>query len=603
MDIEYASNCCVNACRCRGHVLNVVCGKTAVSTPTIRMYYDQTIQIVRVLECRVEHRNDPDDFEFRTRTDLAMWTAAIFLAGLTAATGIPNPHKITSLPNYADSKSINFDQYAGFISLPSNSQKMFYWLTESESSPSSDPLVLWLNGGPGCSSLGGFFAELGPFVVESDLTVKRNPYAWNRKANMIFLESPAGVGFSQPKPNDTDLNDDITATHTYEFLMQFYAMYPTYVNRPFYVMGESYAGMYVPHLVAKLVASPIAHVNLTGFALGNPLTDQTIDGNAQMDYMYSHGLISIESYETLQAVCPPQIMWQCLYQKPNCTVACAAAVMEATFSADVNAFDGYYIQGDKCLLEDNQIGTLKSHGIRPNTHRGMIGPCTEKFAQAYLNLPSVQQAIHAITSTEAVPWLSCVLLNYTMTMSALPKYPPILKAGVRALIYSGDSDAVINFIGTQRWITKKGLNLTVVDPWKAWFGPDKQLAGYTERYTNLTFMTVKGGGHMVPSTRPLHALYMIECFLYGNNACANFSYPKDALEYLSGADLSADPSLKSETILPRVTPHHYLWFGIGLMGVVAIVFFVWRHYATHETKKDEVKYTELTAEAKPVYSQ
>ncbi|KAF0758026.1 hypothetical protein AaE_004069, partial [Aphanomyces astaci] len=119
-------------------------------------------------------------------------------------------HQITSLPGYNDAKPINFDQYAGHIPLPSNGQKMFYWLVESESNPSTDPLVLWLNGGPGCSSLTGFFAELGPFVVQSDLSVKRNPYAWNRKANVMFLESPAGVGFSQ-SVNGTEYNDDFTA--------------------------------------------------------------------------------------------------------------------------------------------------------------------------------------------------------------------------------------------------------------------------------------------------------------------------------------------------------------------------------------------------------
>ncbi|OQR86765.1 serine protease family S10, partial [Achlya hypogyna] len=119
--------------------------------------------------------------------------AAALAVAVTAA--VPE-HKITELPGAVD--AIPFDQYAGHLQLQSNGQKMFYWLVESEESPATDPLVLWLNGGPGCSSLGGFFTELGPFVVNSDLTLTRNPYAWNRKANVVFLESPAGVGFSTP---------------------------------------------------------------------------------------------------------------------------------------------------------------------------------------------------------------------------------------------------------------------------------------------------------------------------------------------------------------------------------------------------------------------
>ncbi|RHZ24317.1 hypothetical protein DYB37_010120, partial [Aphanomyces astaci] len=126
---------------------------------------------------------------------------AIFSLGLVAsyvaagvAPGSPD-HQIHDLPGYNDSTPIDFKHYAGRLPLPSSGQELFYWLVESQDDPATDPIVLWLNGGPGCSSLGGFFTELGPFVVQSDLTVKRNKYAWNRHANMVFLEAPAGVGF------------------------------------------------------------------------------------------------------------------------------------------------------------------------------------------------------------------------------------------------------------------------------------------------------------------------------------------------------------------------------------------------------------------------
>jgi len=89
-------------------------------------------------------------------------------------------------------------------------------------------------------------------------------------------------------------------------------------------------------------------------------------------------------------------------------------------------------------------------------------------------------------------------------------------------------------MGTERWIAVEGLKLNVIDGWKAWFGPDKQLAGYTQTYDGLVFKTVKGGGHMVAATRPLHALYMFECFIFGSKACSQFSYPKDVSEYLTG---------------------------------------------------------------------
>ncbi|RHZ31322.1 hypothetical protein DYB37_013521 [Aphanomyces astaci] len=500
-------------------------------------------------------------------------------------------HQITSLPNYNDAKPINFDQYAGHIPLPSNGQKMFYWLVESESKPSTDPLVLWLNGGPGCSSLTGFFAELGPFVVQSDLSVKRNPYAWNRKANVVFLESPAGVGFSQ-SVNDTVYNDDFTADRAYEFLEEFLALYPRYKNRDFYITGESYAGVYIPYLTYKLVQHPIAALNLVGYAIGNPFTDSKVDGTvylpsrpcgAKVDFFYSHGLISIESYRAVNSACPPDVLWQCTRSGPNCTASCRQAVDETVATADLESLNPYYIYGDVCLLKNGQAGALQGYNIRPNTHRGVV------------SCPTFVFSIHV--QGGHVDWTECTDLNYHRAPSALQKYPVILNAGLKGLIYSGDADSVVNFIGTQRWITSEGLKLPVQDKWKAWFGPDKQLAGYTERYTNLTFTTIKGAGHMVPATRPLHALYLFECFVYGEAACDSFAYPKDALEYLSGADLTAP--VTSSTSQANLV---YLWWALGGVAVVVVGVLGWRYVATQKTQKENVKYTELTSEVKPVYS-
>ncbi|RHY82637.1 hypothetical protein DYB28_001376 [Aphanomyces astaci] len=481
----------------------------------------------------------------------AMWSAAIGLASVLATAS----HKVKSLPHYNDAKPINFDQYAGHIPLPSNGQKMFYWLVESESNPSTDPLVLWLNGGPGCSSLNGFFVELGPFVVQSDLSVKRNPYAWNRKANMVFLDSPAGVGFSQPLLNASEYTDDVTTARSYEFLEQFLELYPQYKNRDFYITGESYAGMYIPFLVHKLVTDPVENLHLTGFAIGNPSTDQKLDGT----------------------------------------------LTPAELSIDFDEMTPYYIYGDICLLQANQTKALqhqKNHMIRPLTHRGTIGPCTDTFTTLYLNQPQVLDAIHASGGNS---WSVCnrnVSRRYTLSLSCLDKYPTILQAGLKGLIYSGDADAIVNFIGTQRWLTDDGLNLTVVEKWKAWFDPDNQLAGYTERYTNLTFKTVKGAGHMVPATRPLHALYLFECFVHGQVACDSFEYPKDPTEYLSGADLTAPTTSGQEDAAGVV-----VWWWLGIAAAVAVGMAVVVVVLKKTQKDKKLQYVQLNSgTAKPVYS-
>jgi serine carboxypeptidase-like clade 2 len=113
-------------------------------------------------------------------------------------------------------------------------RNMFFWLTESQNSPKTDPLILWLNGGPGCSSLGGLLSELGPFYPDTTgTTLKLNEFSWNTIANVIFLESPSGVGFSTSNnPLDYITGDYQTAQDSVDFLLQFIQIFPQYVGRP-----------------------------------------------------------------------------------------------------------------------------------------------------------------------------------------------------------------------------------------------------------------------------------------------------------------------------------------------------------------------------------
>lgn len=153
--------------------------------------------------------------------------------------------KITSLPGY-DGPIGN--QYSGYIEVdPSHgyvvqhtekltprSRNLHYWFVESQGNPATDPVVLWLNGGPGCSSLDGLLYEHGPFkfAKSKDIKLVPNPWSWTKSANVIYLEvcfchnvssnriqSPAGVGFSYSNdPSDYITNDPKTAADNYQFL-------------------------------------------------------------------------------------------------------------------------------------------------------------------------------------------------------------------------------------------------------------------------------------------------------------------------------------------------------------------------------------------------
>ncbi|RCN34598.1 serine carboxypeptidase [Ancylostoma caninum] len=149
----------------------------------------------------------------------------------------------------------NFKHYSGYLAA-SPGNYLHYWLTESQGSPKDDPLILWLNGGPGCSSLGGLFEELGPFHINSDgTTLFENVFSWNKVGNVLFMEAPRDVGFSYRASNvsDSNYNDDYTASDNVLALASFFAKFPEYKNRPFFITGESYGGVYVPTLTSALI--------------------------------------------------------------------------------------------------------------------------------------------------------------------------------------------------------------------------------------------------------------------------------------------------------------------------------------------------------------
>ncbi|RCN31543.1 serine carboxypeptidase [Ancylostoma caninum] len=117
------------------------------------------------------------------------------------------------------------------------------WFVESQNNPATDPVLVWLTGGPGCSGLSALLTEWGPFMVNPDgATLTANPYSWNKKASILTLEAPAGVGYSFATDGNIKTGDDQTASENWEALVAFFNQFPQYRNNDFYITGESYGG-------------------------------------------------------------------------------------------------------------------------------------------------------------------------------------------------------------------------------------------------------------------------------------------------------------------------------------------------------------------------
>jgi serine carboxypeptidase-like clade 1 len=222
-------------------------------------------------------------------------TMTLFCMALVMTWAVASPHEITHLPGLHD--GILSRQFGGYIDVnttDSGRRSLFYWVVHSERSFEDDPVILWLTGGPGCSSMDAFIYEHGPYTFHLDsdesVTLRENPYSWSKLATMIYVDSPAGAGLSYSESEaDYHTSDTKTIDDLARFLTGLMEEMPELSNKDLYLAGESYGGVYVPKLAHKILdmnkvkgSTSHAKFNLKGYLVGNPVTDDVIEGNTQV---------------------------------------------------------------------------------------------------------------------------------------------------------------------------------------------------------------------------------------------------------------------------------------------------------------------------------
>ncbi|OIT36033.1 serine carboxypeptidase-like 40 [Nicotiana attenuata] len=366
---------------------------------------------------------------------------------------------------------IKFQQYGGYVTVnESAGRALYYYFTEAENSKSL-PLLLWLNGA----------------------------------ANVLFLESPAGVGFSYTNTS-SDFNstgDKRTANDNVVFLLNWLERFPEYKNRDFYISGESYAGHYVPQLAhAILHLNKRANktlINLKGFIIGNAVINEDTDNVGMYEYFASHALISDQTFLDIQKYC-----YSDFYNEEKCNKAGAVS------DNNTDNLDIYNIYFPLC-----HDGNLTKYPKFPSTLQ--FDPCSDNYIYAYLNRRDVQEALHANVTNISYDWEACsdpLFYNWKDSpLTIIPLLEESLANGVRVWIFSGDTDGRVPVTSSKRSI--KAMDLTVDKPWRSWlYGGE--VGGYIETYKGgLTFATVRGAGHEVPSYQPARALSLISHFLSG----------------------------------------------------------------------------------------
>ncbi|XP_052210379.1 serine carboxypeptidase-like 18 [Diospyros lotus] len=395
---------------------------------------------------------------------------AILPALLVSAQAAIAGQTVSYLPGYDG--PLPFHLQTGYISV--GDSELFYYFVESEGNPLEDPLLLWLTGGPGCSSFSGLIYEI---------------------ASIIFLDQPVGAGFSYSKTwKGWPSSDSKSAKQSYEFLVKWLEENSQYLKVPLFVTGDSYSGITIP-LITKLIADGNKnggrpYMNLKGMFLGSPATHVIMDKNSRVDFAHRMSLISDEIYENAKRACNER------YTSADPTnIACTTAMAEITkCTKDVFIYD---ILQPKCQIlspqtQSDPLGqTTERRSLQVEEHhhhalshflssrpRSSNHPCPTYmyiFAHAWANEDAVQKALHVRKGT--VPcWSRCnESLSYSKDIpNVVPVHEELKKLALQVIVATGDHDMAIPYVGIVKWI--KFLNLTTADYWRPWY-LDGQVAG------------------------------------------------------------------------------------------------------------------------------
>jgi carboxypeptidase C (cathepsin A) len=448
--------------------------------------------------------------------------------------------------------------YSGYADVSEN-EHIFFWFFEARNeNPSEAPLTVWINGGPGSSSMIGLFQENGPCGVDIEGKLYNNPYSWSNASNMIFIDQPAQTGFSYsiPIPGYTDpssqnivqlpttecpdyaqdygtcgtyssFNVSLTADTTeggapnfWKALQGFMGAFPQYSRESFHFTSESYGGHYGPvyntyieQQNAKIVGGKLKGaklIKLESVIIGNGWYDPLIQYQAYYNFSVYPGNTYIDGPMVNESVAAE--WYNNLYGPGNCV-----DLLNDCYATGENKICSYadnfcYNQVEN--VYDNVLGRdeYDSRELTPD-------PFPYAFYVDYLNTPEVQKAIGAYQNfSESSPTVSTAFgstgddARRSGTVEDIQK---LLKANVTVMLYAGDADFNCNWLGVEA-VTKR-----INPPYYSAAGfrdiltSDGVAHGQVKQAEKFSFVRIYESGHEVPFYQPLAALEIFERAIKG----------------------------------------------------------------------------------------
>ncbi|KAH8556379.1 serine carboxypeptidase [Umbelopsis sp. PMI_123] len=439
-----------------------------------------------------------------------LWSiASIHVTNYLVHAAEAEDYRIKALPGVAD--LVNMTQYAGHIEIaPEHNANIFFWLLNSQNIKSSNKLVIWLNGGPGCSSMDGMFLENGPYRIKQDLTVDISLGGWQDHANIVFVDQPVGTGFSFANTDSYVKNMTEMAISFNTFLDLFFEVFPERATNELYIAGESFAGTYIPYIAQQLLqqnkVAGTTKYDIRGLVIGNGWISPLHQYEASFDFSVRENLLTGQYKSTAS-----QHLEYCrasLARQELISIGVCEQILTDTIDSSTH-------------MEDDHLYCINQYDIRmknePSPQCGMTWPHELQDVTKYLTSKNVVDAIHA--NKQMLGWTECSggvsrALDYDESKPSYYLLSDLLDE-TPILLFSGDKDLICNSLGTEylignlTWGGAKGFQQATAQEWHI----GDRIAGYNTTERNLTYVLVKDASHMVPYDKPTEMLDMINRFI------------------------------------------------------------------------------------------
>ncbi|KAI1822101.1 Alpha/Beta hydrolase protein [Xylaria intraflava] len=452
------------------------------------------------------------------------WGSALFAlasnVAIVQADLSTGDYYVHSLPGAPEGDLVKM--HAGHIEItPEHNGNMFFWHFQNKHIANRQRTIIWLNGGPGCSSEDGAMMEIGPYRMKDANTLQYNNGSWHEFANLLFVDNPVGTGFSYVNTDSYVSELEEMANQFVIFLEKWYLLFPEYEHDDIYLAGESFAGQHIPHIAKAMLdrnKQPGTRTpwNLQGLMIGNGWISPNEQYEAYLTFAFEKGIVDKDSdlagmLQSQLRTCRNELALSTGSKVDN--RACEQILSDMLRLTQTQGVDGQ----TECV----NMYDVRLTDTYPSC--GMNWPPDLQYVTPYLRKQEVVAALH-INANKNTGWTECngAVGNAFKLENSQPSVillPDLLKE-VRILLFSGAEDLICNHIGTEalisnlEWNGGKGFEVSPGNwaPRRPWtFEGDD--AGFWQEARNLTYVLFKNSSHMVPFDYPRRTRDMLDRFI------------------------------------------------------------------------------------------